>query len=284
MLLNGILCVASRFDSLASDHLGTGPNVESAFYHGRCIELLIDLLNKPAEAYDAILLAAVVLSRLYEENDTETDSLTYHLAGTSTLLDHEVITRLAAQGGVAEAACWIHLRQAIYIAIIHRQSLNVPLRVYEKLTAFRKDSDTSYANRVVYLFARIILQYFPKQPVNAALPGAVEHWDLLERELDTWYQRKPVSFETIYYQGPDTHSGEPFPRIWMASTVAGKPSRNTYSRKRGGVLSWTLPLTPTAVALQYYYSSLIVINLHRCNNPLNTGFEATRSIKTNEVC
>jgi hypothetical protein len=238
VLLNGILGLASRFDRLANGPTSTGPDVESAFYHGRCIELLIDLLDQPADTYDATILAAVVLSRLYEENDTETDSLTYHLAGTSTLLGHEVISRLAAEGGLAEAACWVHLRQALYIAIVHRQHVNIPLRVYENLTAFRKVNDTSYANRVVYFFARILLHYFPQQPANAAAgssQSADDTWQLLQEELDSWFRMKPASFQPIYYEPPDVNGGEPFPRLWMPSTVASKIQSNfcTSARSHG---------------------------------------------------
>ncbi|KAK1565895.1 uncharacterized protein LY79DRAFT_129688 [Colletotrichum navitas] len=257
VLLNGILGLASRFDRLANGPSGTSADIESAFYHGRCMELLIGLLNKPAETYDATLLAAVVLSRLYEENDTETDSLTYHLNGTSTLLGQEVITRLATKGGLAEAACWVHLRQAIYIAIVHRQHLNIPLRVYENLTAFRKADDTSYANRVVYLLARIVLHYFPQQPINVGSSPPDDDWKILQEELDMWFTLKPVSFNPIYYEPPDANGGEPFPRMWMASTLA-------------------------TVALQHYYSGQIIVNLHQSNNPLSTGFEATKAIRTNE--
>ncbi|KAH7014233.1 uncharacterized protein B0I36DRAFT_397704 [Microdochium trichocladiopsis] len=259
VLLNGILGLASRFDSLATGGPEAGEDLESAFYHGRCIELLINLLNRPVETYDDVLLAAVVLSRLYEENDTHTDSLTYHLAGTSTLLGHEVITRLAAEGGLAEAACWVHLRQALYVAIVHRQHPQIPLRLYENLTAFRRADDTSFGNRAVYLFARIVLRYFPEQCTEQILPQQEDTWTVLEEELSTWFQTKPVSFEPIYHTPPSASTGEPFPCIWMASTAA-------------------------AVALQYYYSGMIVINLHRCHSTPTTGFEATKSRRTSEKC
>ncbi|KAH8171019.1 zn 2cys6 transcription factor [Sarocladium implicatum] len=258
VLLNGILGLASRFDRLATDAHTTESDMESAFYHGRCIELLIQLLDKPVETYDATLLAAVVLSRLYEENDTETDSLTYHLAGTSTLLGHGVITRLAVEGGLAEAACWVHLRQAIYIAIVHRQHLNVPLGVYEHLTAFRKDNDSSYANRMVYHFARIVRLYFPQQSAQrSAAEDEKASWQRLQEELDGWYESRPVSFEPVYYEA--RRDEDPFPRIWMVSDVA-------------------------TVALQYYYSGQIIIQLHQDKSPHSNEFEAAKSRIAYEVC
>lgn len=278
MLLNGILGLASRFDSLANAPQGAVSDMESAFYHGRCIELLIDLLGKPTSTYDATLLAAVVLSRLYEENDTETDSLTYHLDGTSTLLGHEVITRLATEGGLAEAACWVHLRQAIYIAIVHRQHLSIPLGVYESLTAFRKVNDSSYANRVIYLFAQVVQQYFPEKPIDAQSSPPDGYWELLQRSLDAWFQTKPVSFEPIYYQASDAAAAEPIPRIWMASTVASKAESSMCFSNCSEYY-----LTFPAVALQHFYSSQIIITLHHCSNTLSSGFEATRSLKAKEV-
>lgn len=218
VLLNGILALASRFDALAT---GSGSDIENTYYHSRCIELLIELLSKPAETYDSTILAAVVLSRVYEENDTETDVLTYHLSGTRTLLSNEVITRLATEGGLAEAACWVHLRQAIYVAIVHRQHLNIPLGVYKELTAFRRNDDMSYANRVIYLFAQLLREFFPGNDANAngSSPQFKDTWGTLEQELETWLEAKPPSFEPLYYEPPDTMAGNPFPSTWMVSTV-----------------------------------------------------------------
>lgn len=220
VLFNAILALASRFDALAT---GSGSDVESTFYHSRCIELLIDLLLKPPETYDSTLLAAVVLSRLYEENDTETDALTYHLSGTRTLLSNDVITRLAAEGGLAEAACWVHLRQSVYVAIVHRQHLHIPLGVFKDLTAFRKSDDTSYANRVVYLFARVLLEFFPDPSTEGTSPTCEDNWDCLQNDLDSWFERKPASFEPLYDEPPDIEADKPFPCIWMLSTVPSKP-------------------------------------------------------------
>lgn len=215
MLLNGVLALASRFDAVAT---GSGSDIESAYYHGRCINLLIELLLKPVETYDSTLLAAVVLSRLYEENDTETDALTYHLNGTRTLLGNDVITRLASEGGLAEAACWVHLRQAIYIAVVHREHLDIPLGVYKELTAFRRSDDTSYANRAVYLFAQLLLEFFPSDAAGSS-PRPDESFEHLEQELDLWFQTKPSSFNPLYHESSDASGGNPLPCIWMLSTV-----------------------------------------------------------------
>lgn len=217
IILYGILALASRVDEVTR---GSTSDLESTYYHSRCIELLIESLSRPPETYDSTLLAAVVISRLYEENDTETDTSTYHLSGTRTLLSNDVVTRLAKEGGLAEAACWVHLRQAIYVAIVHRQHLDIPLGVYEALTAFRRSDDTSYANRAVYIFAQILQAFFPGPAGGDG--SRSDDWTLLEQELQVWIETKPLSFEPLYYGAPDADAARPFPAMWMVSTVSSK--------------------------------------------------------------
>ena len=67
MIMNGLLALASLYDDTPND-------VESTFYHNKCIKLLIEAFAQPAETWDSTLLTAVVIARLYEENDNETDS------------------------------------------------------------------------------------------------------------------------------------------------------------------------------------------------------------------
>jgi len=254
MLMYGILALTSRVDALAT---GTGSDLESTYYHSRCMQLLIESLSKPPETYDSALLAAVVISRLYEENDTHTDTLTYHLGGMRTLLSNDTITRLAMEGGLAEASCWVHLRQAIYIAIVHRQHLNIHLGVYEALTASRRSDSTAHANRAIYIFALILLQYFP-QDAPEIQPRYEDEWNALEKELNIWFETRPLSFYPLYEE-LQSDAQTPLPRIWMTSTVS-------------------------TVALQYYYASWTMVHLKGCSTSReDDGFEAAKLRTIKEV-
>ncbi|KAM0283976.1 hypothetical protein ACHAQH_002171 [Verticillium albo-atrum] len=104
MILNGILALASLRDELSRD---STYDLESTYYHGRSIGFLIEAFTKPPTIE---LLVDVVLARLYEEYDNETDAYFHHLSGTHNLLNHTAIAGFVTEGGFAEAASWVHLR------------------------------------------------------------------------------------------------------------------------------------------------------------------------------
>lgn len=218
ILLYGILALTSRMDALST---GSVSDLECTYYHSKCIKLLIEALSRPPETYDSVLLAAVVISRLYEENDTQTDTLTYHLSGTRNLVSNDVITRLAKEGGLAEAACWVHLRQTIYVSIVHRQHISIPVDVYKALTAFKRNDNTSYANWAVYIFAQVLLEFFP-DPCQERSLSPEDAWEQIEMELDIWYRERTSTFEPYYYEPANTELDHPFPCMWMASMAPSK--------------------------------------------------------------
>ena len=207
ILRQGILAAASRYDSLRHCR----ESLEGTFYHSRCIELIIEALARDPGTYDSTVLAAVVISRTYEEMDD--DQRHHHLSGTRNLLSQEAVARSVHDGGLAEAASWIHLRQSIYVSLVKGRPVDVPLRIYETVPVLRGDS--AVANRAVYLFAKILEAFLNNY--------ATERWAELENELATWEQSKPDAFRPIYQDEGDTEVEQMFPRIYMLSTVSGKP-------------------------------------------------------------
>ncbi|KAF5620326.1 transcription regulatory SNF2 [Fusarium tjaetaba] len=174
MIMNGLLALASRYDSRCTN---TSSDIESTFYHNKCIKLLIEAFAQPPETWDSTLLTAVVIARLYEENDNETDSYYHHLSGTQNLLNHEVIARFVMQGGLAEAASWVHLRQAIYVYVVRREPLEICLENFERSTVFRRSDDSAYANRAVYNFAKLMRLFLP-------MDSPVGEWGAAEGEIE----------------------------------------------------------------------------------------------------
>jgi hypothetical protein len=211
MILNGILALASRYDSYSSQN-----SLESTYYHNKCIALLIKAFAQPPSTWDTTLLTAVVIARLYEENDNEADPH-YHLAGTQNLLNHEVITRFVMQGGLAEAASWVHLRQAIYVYVAGKKPMEICLENFARSTVFQRRDDSAYANRVVYLFAKILKLLFPMGDERG-----LEEWEDVEREVEMWFDERPVSFKPMFHKVENVLEDRPFPVICFAATVPGE--------------------------------------------------------------
>ncbi|CAH0054541.1 unnamed protein product [Clonostachys solani] len=251
IVLYGIFALASRFDEIQTK---TQSDVESTQYHNQCLELLIDALSKPPETYGVPLLTAVVLSRLYEEFDVGKDTQFYHLKGTRNLLGFNAITKSAQNGGLAEAVCWLHLHQVIYISMVHKQKPDLYLEIFKTFQSYDGNSDRSHVNRAVYLLARVLREFF------SGSSDISQVWTQLETELDDWYRGIPRSFQVLYEAPINIKAGRTFPSIWMLSSLQ-------------------------VMALEYYYASKAIICLYRCNSGGGQafGFDAMKARKSNEV-
>ena len=217
IMLNSILSLASRYDAL---HRNEPPGLEAIRYNSHCIELLIRSLSAPPETYGADLLAAVVMARSYEECDFESDFRHLHLGGTRRLLTHDTLTRLASEGGLAEASCWVHLRQSVYAYIVRGRPVDSHLDAFARLTAFCRTDDGAYANRMVYHFARVLRLYFAsRQQGTDRDGGTADNWVRLTEEISEWFNTKPSSFEPVCYVGDRL---ERFPTMVMSSAAPGK--------------------------------------------------------------
>lgn len=204
------------------------PELEATYYHSKSIELLIEALDKSPDTYDSILLTAVVIARLYEEFEVETDAECYHLTGAQKLLRHDIIARFALEGGLAEAASWVHLRQAIYVSITRRRPLDVSVQTFEKFTTHKEGTDSAYTSRIILLFAKTLQLLFPFGANDESLQDGrgqalrnQDDWESLTREIELWYQSRPASFWPIFCEDPERDRGKPFPVIDMISGIAG---------------------------------------------------------------
>lgn len=216
MILYAVLALASRFDAMAT---GSNSDLESTYYQSRCIKLLIQSLSRPPRDYDTNLLIAVLVSSLYEETQLYKETTTYHLKGARTLLSSGVISRLAKEGGLAEAACWVHLRQTIYVAISRRHQLDIPLSVYEGLPAFERNDDSSYANQAVFIFAQALNTFFENTIARDELRA---QWTSLEEHFRLWYEDRPDGFKPLFYEEADAGAGKPFPSLWTMTMTQGE--------------------------------------------------------------
>ncbi|CEI63366.1 unnamed protein product [Fusarium venenatum] len=234
MMMNGLLALASRYDARCTN---TSSDIESTFYHTKCIKLLIKAFAQPPETWNSILLTTVVIARLYEEYDNESDSYYHHLSGTQNLLNHEVIARFVMQGGLAEAASWVHLRQAIYIYVVHRKPIEIRLESFERSTVFRRSDDSAYANRAVYNFAKILKLFLSTNTQESNLG----EWRAVETEVKGWYDARPVSFKPVFHQPADVSTDRPFPTLCFLRPVP-------------------------VIAMQHYYAAEAVLCMYKFND------------------
>ncbi|RGP64183.1 hypothetical protein FSPOR_8001 [Fusarium sporotrichioides] len=197
MIMNGLLALSSRYDARCMD---TTNDIESTFYHNKFIKLLIKAFAQPTETWDSTLLAAVVIARLYEENDNETDSYHHHLSGTQNLLNHEVIAR---------------------------RPVEICLESFERSTVFRRCDDSAYANRAVYNFAKIMTLFLLVDSPN----GDQGEWQAAEMEVDRWYDAKPVSFKPVFQNLADVSANRPFPILYFVGSVPVIAMQHYYAAK-----------------------------------------------------
>ena len=197
VISNAIFALASRHLSILSgeeDH-------ESPKYVHECLNIVINILEDPLGHSDESLLAAVILLRSHEEMSDIDDRC--HLLGTARILNS--IASYAADGGFKESASWISLRQDIYISLTSQQPLSLNLSNYRHSGVFSDQSDESWANRIVFIFASILNYVFEGQL-------GPNHWSDLEAEAEAWNLTKPWYFSALWTKGSRVES-QPWPQL-----------------------------------------------------------------------
>lgn len=210
MVLQAVLALAARHDAI----LTNSSDWEASSYHGQCLELLIAALDRPEHTYDENLLVTVVILRIYEELENNTDEK-FHLLGSNRLIN--LMSRSASSGGMAEAVSWQFLRQAIYASVVQYQHFQLDLQNYERSSMFQRDDDAAFANMIIFHCAHIIqlCRGFPVQLVDA------QSWHQVADSVEGWHRRKPITWQPLRYQAPSIAADRPFPEIWMMSAPAG---------------------------------------------------------------
>jgi hypothetical protein len=201
-------------------------NAEASTFYSQSLSLLIPILSDPSQTYDENVLAAVVLLRMYEERDVMDEKC--HLLGQSRLLNS--MAEFSHSGGLGEAASWVSLRQDIYISVISKQPISIDLKIYEKSKSFEKKDDGSWANVMVYLFARVLALAF--SPRNQDL---YHEWQYLETSIEEWNASKPKTFSPVSIRR-DESNGRSFREIWMLNSFHGNSDQasETFSNSFSG--------------------------------------------------
>lgn len=209
MVLFAVLAVSSRHQALVAGY----DELESSYYHGRCLELVINALSQPETSYDDNLFATIVCMRVYEELDEEVDDF-LHLQGVGRLLN--AIPTFAYSGGLAEAASWQALRQDIYVALSNKLQPSFDLANYGRSRVFDFRDDDACANVIVWLFARILRLLY--SPSTSSESGA---WGEIERDIDSWDAQRSLVFQPLFVKDADLSQDRPFPTVRLINPAQG---------------------------------------------------------------
>ncbi|KAL4921465.1 hypothetical protein BDW62DRAFT_174744 [Aspergillus aurantiobrunneus] len=239
MVLKAVLALASRHAAIMS-----GSNDwEASEYHSQCIELLLRALSQAKGSYDDNLLITVVILRVHEELERATDEKC-HWLGSNRLLN--TMSKAASSGGLAEAVSWQFLRQAIYACLVEYQPMQLNLENYEHSSVFQRRDDAAYANRIIFLCAKIIqLRSAPTHSFHQ------NDWQYLSDCVEQWNQEKPISWQPLKYQESNAAEDKPFPEVWLVSP-------------------------PAVVGLQYYHASRILLATSNGHHGIVSDYERAR--------
>ena len=209
MVLYAILALSSRHQSLI-----TGcDELEGSYYHGQCIELVIDALLKPESSYDDNLFATIVCLRIYEELDDTVDAFV-HLQGVGRLL--QAIPNFAHSGGLAEAASWQALRQDVYAAIHNNVPPSLDLDNYGRSRVFDFRDDDACANVVILLFGRILrLLHSPSSALD------YDAWNEIEQHVELWDAQRSLLFQPLFVKEASVIQDQPFPVVRLINPAQG---------------------------------------------------------------
>ncbi|KAL4814982.1 hypothetical protein BDW67DRAFT_80946 [Aspergillus spinulosporus] len=240
MIMKAILAFSARHAAIMS---GT-EDWEASEYHSQCIEMLLRALSKAEGFYDDNILITVVILRVYEELERATDEKCHWLGSTRLL---NTMSKSASSGGLAEAVSWQFLRQAIYACLVEYQPMQLNLENYERSSVFQRMDDAAYANRIIFLCARII--QLRSEPNGYSFTES--DWQYLSDCVDQWYREKPISWQPLKHQEANAEANKPFPELWMVSP-------------------------PAVVGLQYYHASRIILATSNNHQRIVMDYERAR--------
>lgn len=193
-LLNAILALSARHLS----RLGQYDPLVSDTYHQKCLEHLIPMLDDSDAIWDENLLVSAIILRHLEEIDVpisgqspNEESGKSHLFGTHVLMSAQ--EDAATAGGLRQAAFWVGLRQEIYMAFINQHSILPRLEHHKIDRSYAPAADHAWSNRMVVLCADVLRYCYGDDDTSTAT-----YYQLTE-SVSKWYERKPTSFDPLYY-------------------------------------------------------------------------------------
>jgi len=220
-LLYAIFAVSAKHLSLTNDF----DRYASDIYQRKCLEVLIPALNDHDAVLNDNLLAATLILRLLDEMIEPEDARCKNVYALGTHVFVRVREGRTPLTSLRSAAFKVELRQEIVIAFRNRTPVccslddylqyysdRYPARCFSNLT-----EDIAWTWQMITHVAHILTYCYGNGH------RGTERWQQLLKFSETWYHKKPISFEPIYEEkldGPNSHF---LPKIWFANDchVAG---------------------------------------------------------------
>ena len=114
----------------------------------------------------------------------------------------------STMGGVAEAACWLCLREDIYVSLTTQTPIKTALDCFPNSASILRNDDYSWASQSILNLAILLKSAFcePRNPADLARS---------EAQISDWNASKPTSYEPIYFRARSREKDYCFPEVWM---------------------------------------------------------------------
>lgn len=141
----------------------------------------------------------------------------FHLTGATQIVNS--MHSLDFSRGLSEASAWLCLRQDIYISINHQVPLRTNLSAFADSETLKRRGDTAYAARMVFLLGKAVACANSEDTRTKT-----ERLGSVSREVEEWFNDKPLTFMPIRHIPRDAPPLQAFPDIWMSQPCHGMQS------------------------------------------------------------
>lgn len=138
----------------------------------------------------------------------------FHLTGATRIVNS--MSTLDFHGGLGEAAAWLCLREDIYVALVRQTPLKTNLDTFLQSNVFMRHDDLACASRMIFLLAKVLSSAFSEDSMSR-----MDGLDAANKEVEDWFETKPITFSPIRYVAIDKQEGRWLPEIWMISPFHG---------------------------------------------------------------
>ncbi|KAH7161587.1 hypothetical protein EDB81DRAFT_839891 [Dactylonectria macrodidyma] len=171
-------------------------------YHGRCVQLLINIEENDGVMTGGVALAATCLLRSYEILDSDIDP-NMHLRGAYSMVSIQDLLPGELHRGPLAVGLWNYLREDITFSLFE----NCPFKIDLKSVSLSVDhnSDQDYLNSITLILGRII---------NIAFDHAfsVEEWENTLEQVRQWSSTCPQRLRRFSRQPGGPGTNDLFPR------------------------------------------------------------------------
>ena len=144
-----------------------------------------------------------------------------HLKGTSLFFPAE---ERGESSQLRQAVFWIHLDQEIYNAYIHQRSVRTDFSLRDIESYTEDKGDDMWVHKILYITAFVSKWAFGEDPSQS-------RWRELCRMVDDWEEKRPLSFDALYFRNRNPQQGRFFAEVCYATDEAIYASHIFYMAK-----------------------------------------------------